>query len=182
MKKRVCFLIVSGIVAGLAIGNLPGRQPGDTAPKAQAVKGKDQPKENVNDTAAIKKSGESFLKAYLAGDAKGMAAHWTENGEYFTDDGTILRGRAEIEKVYSELFAKKKGTNQREAEIEDYGSGFPSKDTAIEEGFFKSRVGKEAADLRASIRCCMSAKAANGSWRWCVNGPMKGAPCTIWTG
>jgi len=143
MKKKVCFLIAGGIVAVLAIGNLTGRQPLDQAAEAQTGKGKDQGKENATDVAAIKKAGQSFLKAYLAGDAKGMAAHWTENGEYFADDGTILRGRAEIEKAYVELFAKKK--DQTNAEIEITSVRFPSKDSAIEEGYFKVRTGKEAA-------------------------------------
>jgi transcriptional regulator with XRE-family HTH domain len=35
------------------------------------------------------------LKAFMIGDAKAMAAHWTENGEYFADDGTHPATRAE---------------------------------------------------------------------------------------
>jgi uncharacterized protein (TIGR02246 family) len=83
------------------------------------------------------------LKAYLAGDAKAMAAHWTENGEYFADDGTLIRGRAEIEKVYKEVFAAKRP--HTEAAIDVTSIRFPSKDTAIEEGYFKVRTGKEPA-------------------------------------
>jgi len=146
MKKKARFLIAGGIVAVLAIGNLTGHQPVDNAAVAQTGKATDQGKENVTDTAAIKKAGQSFLKAYLAGDAKSMAAHWTENGEYFADDGTILRGRADIEKAYTEQFAKKKP--QPDAAIDVTSIRFPSKDSAIEDGYFQVRTGKEAAVSR----------------------------------
>jgi uncharacterized protein (TIGR02246 family) len=120
----------------VAIGYLGGQQP--AGQPAAAKPGGDSP-----DTAAVKSAGQSFLKAYLAGDAKAMAAHWTENGEYFTDDGTVIRGRAAIEKGYKELFGKKNPHTQ--AEIEVTSIRFPSKDAAIEEGYFKMRTGKEPA-------------------------------------
>lgn len=130
MKKTTYFAIASAVVAMVAIGHLGGQEP---TGKSDTGNG---------DMAAIKKAGQSFLKAYLAGDAKALAAHWTENGEYFADDGTLIRGRAEIEKTYTEVFAKRKPNI--DAAIEVTSLRFPSKDTAIEEGFFKVRIGKEA--------------------------------------
>jgi uncharacterized protein (TIGR02246 family) len=137
MTKTVSIVIASAVVAVVALDYLRGQQTTEKLVSGQADKG------NAADTAAIKKAGQSFLKAYLAGDVKGMAALWTENGEYYADDGTILRGRVEIEKAYTDLFAKKKP--QTEAEIEVTSIRFPSKDSAIEEGYFKTRNGKEAA-------------------------------------
>jgi uncharacterized protein (TIGR02246 family) len=133
MRKRACFAIASAAVAVATIGCLAAQQ---LAGKSAEGKAGD---ENA-DTAAVKKAGQSFLKAYLDRDAKAMAAHWTENGEYFADDGTVMRGRAEIEKAYSELFAKK--NPRTDAEIDVTSIRFPSKDTAIEEGYFKVRTGK----------------------------------------
>jgi uncharacterized protein (TIGR02246 family) len=133
MKKTIWVGLVGSAMAVAAIGYLCGQQP-----TGKSGGGTD----NTADTAAIKKAGQSFIKAYLAGDAKAMAAHWTENGEYFADDGTILRSRADIEKAYAEMFAKKGG--HTEAEVDITSIRFPSKDTAIEEGFFKVRSGKEA--------------------------------------
>ena len=159
MKKTACFLIAGGVVAVLVFGNLTGHPSAETAAKAQTGKDKDK----AADKAAIQKAGQSFLKAYLAGDAKAMAAHWTENGEYYADDGAMLRGRAKIEKSYAALFAKKKP--HTEAEIEITSIRFPSKDTAIEEGYFKMRTGKEA-PMPANTPSCTFAKAANGSWPW----------------
>jgi uncharacterized protein (TIGR02246 family) len=135
MKKTACFAIASVVVGVATMGYLAGQQP---VGKSTAGKGD---VENA-DAAAVRKAGQSFLKAYLAGDAKGMAAHWTENGEYFADDGTLVRGRAAIEKAYAELYAKK--NPHTEAEIDVTSIRFPSKNTAIEEGYFKVRSGKDA--------------------------------------
>jgi len=135
MKKKTCITITCAFVALATMGYLAGQQP---AGQPAAGKGG---KDNA-DMAAVKKAGQSFLKAYLAGDAKAMAAHWTENGEYFADDGTLIRGRAAIEKSYAELYAKK--SPHTEAEIDVTSIRFPSKDTAIEEGYFKVGSGKDA--------------------------------------
>jgi uncharacterized protein (TIGR02246 family) len=135
MKNCTCLAAVA-IIGVLLLAASQG-QPlaGQAAP---ALQGKD----NAGDTTAIKKAGQSFLKAYTEGDAKGMAAHWTENGEYYAEDGAKLLGRAAIEKAYAELFGKKK--SQTEADVEITSIRFPSKDTAIEEGYFKVRSGKDA--------------------------------------
>jgi uncharacterized protein (TIGR02246 family) len=128
MRRKSRFIIAGAVMALLAASHLGGQQP--------------QGKESVSDTEAIKEAGKSFLKAYKAGDAKTMAAHWTENGEYFADDGTIIRGRNNIEKAYAAALAKKKV--KADMEIEVTSIRFPSKDTAIEEGFFRVQVDKEA--------------------------------------
>jgi uncharacterized protein (TIGR02246 family) len=128
MKTRVGFLIACAVIGCTALGYLTGQQPAAT--------------ENASDVAAIKKAGQSFLKAFLDADAKAMAAHWTENGEYYADDGTSIRGRAAIEKAYGEMFGKKKAAG--DAEIEVTSIRFPSKDSAIEEGYFKVRPEKDA--------------------------------------
>lgn len=127
MKKTIGLLLIGGLLLTLSGRPLEG-QPA----KAEAG----------TDAEAIRKAGLNFVKAYSTGDAKAMAAHWAENGEYFAADGTTLRGRDRIEKGYAKLFGKKKGDVQ--AEIEVSSIRFPSKDSAIEEGHFKVRVGKEA--------------------------------------
>jgi uncharacterized protein (TIGR02246 family) len=137
MKTKMGFLFISAALALAAFGSLSGQSPGGRS------SGGKMNKQNEADAAAIKKAGQSFIKAYLAGDAKAMAAHWTENGEYFTDDGSVLRGRADIEKSYTELFAKK--SPHKHAEIEVTTIRFPSKDTAVEEGYVKVRNDKDDA-------------------------------------
>jgi uncharacterized protein (TIGR02246 family) len=104
-----------------------------------------QPAKGAQDDerAALAKVARSFAAAFEKGDAKALAAHWTENGEYTADDGTVYRGRKAIETEYAELFANRKGTVKLDIDIDTVR--FPSRDTAIEEGHVKVRVGKEQA-------------------------------------
>jgi uncharacterized protein (TIGR02246 family) len=93
------------------------------------------------DRAQLQAQMERFLKAFESGDAGQVASFWTPNGELIGDDGTALRGRAAIEKSYREAFGKKE---TRKAEIQRDSLRFPSQDTAVEEGYFKVRLGKGA--------------------------------------
>jgi uncharacterized protein (TIGR02246 family) len=152
MKKAAGLLIVGGVLVALVAGYFGGQslakkaEAQDKKPDAEQKKDAEAPasKEEAKDVEAIKKAGQSFVKAFIAGDAKALAALWTENGEYVDDDGTTIRGRANIEKAYAKVFEKKKKKEQPVAEIEVTSIRFPSKDTAIEEGYFKVRTGKEA--------------------------------------
>ena len=47
---------------------------------------------------AIRKSARDFETAFAKGDAKAVAAFWTENGEYYEDTGIELRGRTAARK------------------------------------------------------------------------------------
>jgi len=67
-----------------------------------------------------------------------VASFWTTDGELIGNDDNVYRGRNAIEKAYRELFGHK---GKRRAEIQSESLRFPSKDTAVEEGRFKVRVG-----------------------------------------
>jgi uncharacterized protein (TIGR02246 family) len=138
MNVRTCLLLAVGLLIAATVTSVTGQQPPAAPLAAQAPN-----KENAADLAAIKTATQSFIKAFKAGDAKALAAHWTENGEYLADDGTMFRGRVAIEKAYLDLFGKDKTPS--EAEVEVTSIRFPSRDTAIEEGYFKVRTGKEPA-------------------------------------
>ena len=56
------------------------------------------------DEAAVRKLIEAFAKAANAHDAKAAAALWTESGEFTDIDGSVVRGRADLEKMYTETF------------------------------------------------------------------------------
>jgi len=56
------------------------------------------------DRAAILKSATDFAEAFNKGDAKAIAAMWTDNGESRTVNGPTFVGKAAIEKAYGELF------------------------------------------------------------------------------
>jgi uncharacterized protein (TIGR02246 family) len=51
------------------------------------------------------------------GDAKGLAACWTENGEFVGPDGARADGRATIEKQFQEAFAARKGPSKLQIHV-----------------------------------------------------------------
>ncbi|MBF8302940.1 MAG: hypothetical protein HW396_1221, partial [Candidatus Dadabacteria bacterium] len=69
---------------------------------------------DLQDNSLVVGSKDTDILGKAARDAGAVAAHWTENGEYFADDGTTYRGRMAIEKAYQELFGKKKTKTEAE--------------------------------------------------------------------
>jgi uncharacterized protein (TIGR02246 family) len=112
------------------------------------------------DEAAIRKATAAFIKAVEKGDAAAVAASWTENGEYISDDGTTIRGRAAIKAAYAKAFAAKKNPT---VEITVESIRFPSKDTAIEEGYAKSY--KRGAEQPISTRYSVLHVREGGRWQ-----------------
>jgi uncharacterized protein (TIGR02246 family) len=145
MKNKVCLLAAGGVLVALvAFRTTPVRSAGENGTAAQEktaqAKVAADPKEakRPDDEAAIRKATADFIKVVEKGDAKAVAGFWTEEGEYIDNDGTTLRGRADIEAAYAKAFAKNK---KLKVEITVESIRFPSKDTAIEEGYAKSYKG-----------------------------------------
>jgi uncharacterized protein (TIGR02246 family) len=116
------------------------------------------------DRAAIEKSSADFAQAFSKGDAKAIAAMWTEAGEYHDDNGTSLRGRAAIEEAFREFF-KKKTDGAVDVLIESIR--FPARDLAIEEGTLRQRsAGKE---LPTTTRYAVLHVREAGQWRIAVS-------------
>jgi uncharacterized protein (TIGR02246 family) len=90
------------------------------------------------DRAAILQSARDFTAAFEKGDAKAVAALWTDQGEYESDDGTILGGRTAIEAAFAAHF---KGRPNEKMEIKVENIRFPSRNTAIEEGLTCTTAG-----------------------------------------
>jgi len=155
MKRKTCILLASGVLVILTYGLLPG-QDCDEKPgkKAQVVKRK-------TDEALIRKQAADFVRAFNKGDAKSLAALWTEEGEYIDDDGTTYRGRAAIQEVYADFFAK---NPKRKLEINIESIRFVSSNSAIEEGFATSLVGKNRNTTRYSTLHVKE----NGKWLMAV--------------
>jgi uncharacterized protein (TIGR02246 family) len=144
MNKKVWLLAAGGVLAVLAacltapvrsVGDQVAAEP-DKAPPGPATEPK--PSKHASDEAAIRKAIADFVQAVQQGDGKAVAAAWTEDGEYIGDDGTVLRGRAAIETAYTKAFARNK---KIKVEINVESIRFPSKGTAIEEGYAKSYKG-----------------------------------------
>lgn len=86
------------------------------------------------DVEAIKEMAKEFAEAFNRGDAKAVAAQWTENGEYRDDAGRTLIGRAAIEKEYAAVFQQQPHVK---VEVLVKSVRFPAKDLAVEQGLVR---------------------------------------------
>jgi uncharacterized protein (TIGR02246 family) len=170
MKRKMYLLAAGGaLVAVVAFlttqsgsaGQKKTTEPEKTIPTKLDAPAKD-PK-RADDEAAIRKASADFIKLLERGDAKAVAASWTEEGEYIGDDGTTIRGRAAIEAAYSKAFAKKKNPK---VEITIESIRFPSKDTAVEEGYAK--IYKADADHPTTARYSVLHVREGGEWLMAV--------------
>ncbi len=59
--------------------------------------------------APVRKAIESLVAAFNRGDARAVAALFTENAEHVGEDAEVTRGRAAIEKGVAETFAESEG-------------------------------------------------------------------------
>jgi uncharacterized protein (TIGR02246 family) len=161
MKTKVSLVLVGGVVAALAvIQSLPRDVPaqGQKPPAAAQEKG------GAADLAAVKQSSQEFAQAFAKGDAKAIAALWTEQGELHHPGGDVVRGRADIEKVFAEFF-KENPKSQVEVLIESIR--FPAPDLAIEEGILRSTgSGKE---LPSTTLYSVTHVRQGGAWKVAVS-------------
>jgi uncharacterized protein (TIGR02246 family) len=146
----IMFALPGILVCGLSAIPYEGdASPGGKNQAKQPVsKGEDKAQEA--DREAIRKSTQDFLRAFEKGDAKAVASFWTEQGEYVSEDGAKVRGRAAIARVYAKVFAR---APKQKAEVDVESIRFVSKDNAIEEGYVKIQKNKtdEATSSRYSI-------------------------------
>ena len=112
------------------------------------------------DREAIQKSAGAFSEAFNKGDAKAIAAMWTENGECREVAGETFRGRAAIEKAYTEFFKANRGAK---LEVLVKSIRFPAKDLAIEEGLLRQTIGKKS--LPASTSYVAVHIREGGQWK-----------------
>jgi uncharacterized protein (TIGR02246 family) len=62
-----------------------------------------------DDLAAIRKGASEFEAAFNAGNAKDVAALWTEDGDYTDETGEVFSGREAIEKEYAAILGANPG-------------------------------------------------------------------------
>jgi uncharacterized protein (TIGR02246 family) len=83
------------------------------------------------DAKAIRESAAAYAKAFNAGDAKALAAHWTADGDLTDAEGRQYRGRQAIEKEFAAYFAAKPGLK---VDLTIDSIRFPAGDVVIETG------------------------------------------------
>ena len=111
-------------------------KPPAAADKDKAADGKARPVDQDAVRAAVK----DFIKVFDKGEAKGLAALFTEEGEYVANDGATLRGRAAMEDGYAQFFTK---NPDMKLDVNVDSVRFVSQDNAVVEGSARSyKAGK----------------------------------------
>jgi uncharacterized protein (TIGR02246 family) len=153
---RKTWLILVLLAGGLLLSSIVGQQSGS----GQGVSKKVDDKEREADRQAILKSANDFVQAFEKGDAKAIAALWTEQGEYHDESGEVLRGRAAIEKAYAEHF---KAKPKSRIEVDTRSIRFLGHDSAIEDGVV--RVKPAGPELPTTTRYTALHVREDGKWK-----------------
>jgi uncharacterized protein (TIGR02246 family) len=180
-RKGKCIVPVLIALAGLLgaagfgwlghAGPVGGRGNGPAKHLAKKQAGQNDGRDTrAADREAIRKATQSFLKAFESGDAKAVAAHWTSGGEYVSGDDPPYRGRAALEKAYHKFFAD---TKDLKVEVEIESLRFLSRDSAVQEGYFKVRKDKDGE--RTASRFSAVFVHEGGKWLMAVLRELPGA-------
>ena len=94
----------------------------------------------AEDVAAIQKAIASYVDAFNRADAKALAGHWAEQGEFVMPDGKTLRGRQQLEAEFTAEFA-----NPEKAQLELVGTAVEmiSPSVAVETGVARVSVAEQ---------------------------------------
>lgn len=132
MSTRRFVGLAVGLAGALAVSHfvVTGRTPADPSQPAQARA--DEPKARADEQPTGKgRRAQEFIAAFNKGDARAVAAFWTEDATYTDMDGRQHKGRETIQKLYAKVFAENKG-----ATLKIYPSSVKvlTPDVGIEEG------------------------------------------------
>ncbi|MBX9790717.1 MAG: SgcJ/EcaC family oxidoreductase [Pirellulales bacterium] len=103
MTKQVgCVLLVLAIAGSGALSRAD--EAADAGAKPQAV-----PAGEADDLKAVRAAVETYVAAFNAADAKGVANCWSQRGSYITPGGVRLQGTGAIERHFADYFAENSG-------------------------------------------------------------------------
>jgi uncharacterized protein (TIGR02246 family) len=125
MRNRSFVWLIAALAAALVVVPLLPRGASDEAKKPA--------EDRAADREALRQTLAEFARAFEKGDAKAVAAFWTEEGEYEDEDGEVTRGRDALARAYEDYFKRNKDVKV-EAKITSIR--FLGRDTALEEGTF----------------------------------------------
>jgi uncharacterized protein (TIGR02246 family) len=151
MSTRRVWSLALCLAATLAVGYLvsAGLTPSHAA---------DQPA-NGKENLGKGKRAQEFIAAFEKGDAKAVAAFWTENADYVDQVGHETKGRAAIKKMYEKLFAAKKGMKLN---IIVTSARMVGSDVAIEDGFTEVTLAEGGPPSAARFSAVLVRK--DGEW------------------
>ncbi len=150
-RTKIAWVAAVAVAVGVAVGAAwdrlrvapPALNAAEPAGKAPAAADKDKaPDDQARqaDQDAVRAAVKDFIKVFEKGDAKGLAAQFTAEGEYVANDGATLRGRAAMEDGYAQFFKK---NPDLKLEVTVDSVRFVSRDDAVVEGSARSyRAGK----------------------------------------
>ena len=127
MRTQFVMAVLAGLAIGLGLSQMASSPP----VQSQESKGAKIPAE-VTELDGLKASAAAFEKAYNAGDAKAIAAQFTEKAEVVDEGGNVIEGRANIEARFAELF---KMHPKARIAVELMSLKQLSPDVAVEDGY-----------------------------------------------
>jgi uncharacterized protein (TIGR02246 family) len=89
--KAIGVAVITSALISVALSAEPAGKP--SSPEATAI---------TNQVA-------DYVKAYNAGDAKGLAQYFAEDAEYTDENGQTTQGRSDIEQLLTDTFSENKG-------------------------------------------------------------------------
>lgn len=158
----VAVLVVLGAGASVAVDTSRGAD----APAAGAASANQAgvlTPGNEADEKSIRAAADGFVKAFNAGDAKAIGALWAADCEYTDESGESFHGRAEIEKVYADLFKEHRGATMT-VTIESIR--FLGADIALEKGVANVKAAKE--ETASASRYTVVHVKRDGKWLMAV--------------
>jgi uncharacterized protein (TIGR02246 family) len=130
---------------------------GGVGQNGQAANDRDRP----TDRQAIAKLGQEFREAFEKNDAKAIATFYTRQCEYYDDtSGEAFRGRAEVERAFTELF---KTRPKSKIEVQDRSLRFLASDTAILEGLVRLKPLGSELPVTTRVGCILARE--DGQWK-----------------
>lgn len=130
-----------------------------TAPTVFGADAKEADNQLSEAETAIRAAIESYVAAFNKGDAKAVASHWSEQGEFVTPAGQRLRGRKQLEESFTAYFAE---TKDAKIELFDTSIRVASPNVALENG--TARVVSPDAEPSVTVYKAIHVKTAEG-WK-----------------
>ena len=142
MRTRFVMAVFGGLAIGLALSQMSAPRPA----QSQEAKGVKKPPAEATELDGLKASAAAFEKAFNSGNAKAIAAQFTENAEIIDEDGDVVQGRSKIEARFAELF---KEFTKAQIAVELTSLRQLSPDVAVEDGFSATTLSPEEPGSRS---------------------------------
>lgn len=122
----------------------------------------DDKDKTAEEEKGVRRCCELRTKAFNSGQAKDFAARFTDNAELVDENGTVYKGRADLEKLFSEFFQKFPGAK---LSVKVDAIRFVGPNLAIEESTHTVQSKEGDAEARHRYICVLSRQ--GNDWQIC---------------